>query len=196
MTRRVLAAALIGVLAGAVSASGAWAQAALRNERFDDGIRRAAKMYLPGVDWRLWKAQLVAESGLNPKARSGVGAEGIAQFMPATWAHVLPQIGLDPKLVPRTEASVAIEAGAFYMATLLRQWMGWTDVRGVNAYEHSIAGYNAGPGNILKAWRFCERPAPWDATARCLPRVTGRHADETRGYVVRIRGYHRAMQAF
>ena len=194
--RRPLIAVLACALCGAVSMSGpAEAQAFHRNDRFDDSIRRAARLYLPAQDWRMWKAQLAAESRLDPKVRSPVGAEGIAQFMPATWREILPAIGLDPKAVPRTEASVAIEAGAFYMARLWRQWTGWSGTRGQDAYDHAIAGYNAGSGHILRAWRACDRPRPWDATVRCLAQITGRHAEETRGYVARIRSYFRALVA-
>lgn len=194
MTRPVLA-AVIGVLLGAFFVPAAQAQAFLRNDRFDADIRRAVKLYLPAQDWRMWKAQLAAESRLNPNVRSPVGAEGIAQFMPATWREILPAIGLDPKVVPRTEASVAIEAGAFYMARLWRQWTGWSGTRGQHAYDHAVAGYNAGSGHILKAWRACGRPAPWDATVRCLPQITGRHSEETRTYVIRIRGFFTALVA-
>lgn len=185
----MIRAGLLLILLAVAGAPTAHAQAFLRNDRFDADIRRAVKLYLPAQDWRMWKAQLAAESRLNPTVRSPVGAEGIAQFMPATWREILPAIGLDPKVIPRTEASVAIEAGAFYMARLWRQWTGWSGVRGQDAYDHAMAGYNAGSGHVLRAWRACDRPSNWDATVRCLPQITGRNAEETRTYVVRIRGF-------
>jgi soluble lytic murein transglycosylase-like protein len=43
---------------------------------------KAAKKY--GVDPAIFRAMLNQESGFNPNARSGAGAQGIAQFMPAT----------------------------------------------------------------------------------------------------------------
>jgi len=55
-----------------------------------------------------------------------------------------------------------------------------------------LASYNAGPGHIIKAQRLL---APgrsqnhWQPVADELHRVTGRHAEETRGYVSRIREY-------
>lgn len=189
----MIRAALLVILLVAIGAPAAHAQAFLRSDRFDADIRRSVKLYLPAQDWRMWKAQLAAESRLDPRVRSPAGALGIAQFMPATWAEILPAIGLDPKLVPRTEASLAIEAGAFYMARLWRQWTGWSGTRGQDAYDHAIAGYNSGSGNILRAWRACDRPTKWDATVRCLPQITGRHAEETRTYVVRIRGFFTAL---
>jgi hypothetical protein len=42
----------------------------------------AAKAY--GLDPSIFLRQIQQESGFNPNARSGAGAEGIAQFMPAT----------------------------------------------------------------------------------------------------------------
>lgn len=191
--RRPILAALIGVVLGAFFVPAAQAQAFLRNDRFDSDIRQAVKLYLPGQDWRWWKAQLAAESRLDPSARSPAGAEGIAQFMPATFNEVVRQMGRDPKLVDRRMAELSISAGAFYMARLIRQWVGWGGARGQDAYEHSIASYNCGPGNTLKAWRRCARPAAWNDTAQCLPQVTGRHANETTTYVRRIRSYYAAM---
>ena len=190
--RAIVAAAVVTLIALAAPAG---AQTFLRDSRFDADIRQSVKLYLPGQDWRIWKAQLGAESRLRPDARSPVGAEGIAQFMPRTWAEILPAIGLDSKAVPRSVASVSIEAGAYYMARLWRQWAGWGGAKGHDGYDHAIAGYNAGSGNILKAWRLCDRPAPWDRTVTCLPRVTGHHSAETKGYVIRIRQFYAALVA-
>lgn len=39
----------------------------------------------PGLDARLLAAQLERESGWNPNAVSARGAQGLAQFLPATW---------------------------------------------------------------------------------------------------------------
>ncbi|MBJ6636958.1 lytic transglycosylase domain-containing protein [Streptomyces sp. DHE7-1] len=41
--------------------------------------------HLPRGQPELLAALLTQESGFNPKARSQVGAQGIAQFMPSTW---------------------------------------------------------------------------------------------------------------
>src|SRR5690606_20537269 len=67
-------------------AEAADSQVSTANE-YNELIRLAAQKYLPGYDWRLYKAQLWQESKLNPYATSPAGAKGIAQFMPATWAE-------------------------------------------------------------------------------------------------------------
>lgn len=152
-------------------------------DKYDKPIKHAVELWWPGEDWRLWKAQLWQESRLDPNARSPVGALGIAQFMPATWEETLRQMGWE--LVERTEAEPAIEAGAYYMSRLRRTWKG--------NHPMAAASYNAGAGNITKAWVLCKRPEAWDDVARCLPKVTGRHAAETITYVERIYRWFRQM---
>jgi hypothetical protein len=46
--------------------------------------------------WRLWAAQLYAESRCDPGAVSPVGARGIAQIMPATGRDLARRLGVDP----------------------------------------------------------------------------------------------------
>jgi hypothetical protein len=79
--------------------------------RFHDPIARAALRW--NVPTNLLAAQLYAESGFNPFARSPAGAEGIAQFMPGT-AHAY---GLRDPLDP----VAAIDAQAHLMSDLLRR---------------------------------------------------------------------------
>jgi len=79
----------------------------------------------------LLAAQLMAESGFDPRAVSPAGAAGIAQFMPATAASY----GLaDPFDAPR-----AIEAQAHLMADLLRRF---------GSVPLALAAYDAGPAAV------------------------------------------------
>ena len=80
----------------------------------------------------LLAAQLYAESGFNPFARSPAGAEGIAQFMPGT----ADAYGLDNPF----DAVAAIDAQAHLMSDLLRQFGGKVAL--------ALAGYNAGAGAV------------------------------------------------
>lgn len=92
----------------------------------------------PEVTPSLLAAQLHQESGFNPNARSSVGAMGIAQFMPGTWAtHGSGDI-LNP--------ADAIPAAARYDCAVA---LSVASVPG-NRQELMLAAYNAGPGAVLR----------------------------------------------
>ena len=58
-------------------------------DRYDDIFRKYSKRFFgPAFDWHYFKAQGLAESGLDPKARSPVGARGVMQLMPGTYAMI------------------------------------------------------------------------------------------------------------
>jgi len=170
-----------------------WAPASLSASYFPDDydreIKKAAEMYLPGVDWRLWKAQLYQESRLDPNAMSPVGASGLAQFMPGTWADVSRQLGMEG-LSP-TMVEPAILAGAYYMAKLRTSWS--SPRPDMDRHYLAAASYNAGLGNILKAQKRCEMLLLYDDIIRCLPSVTGRHSKETITYIERIKKWFNQM---
>ena len=85
----------------------------------------------------LLAAQLRQESGFNPRARSPVGAMGIAQFMPGTWAvHGRGDVWNPADAIPaaaRYDCAVAAAVAS---------------VPG-NPVENMLAAYNAGPGAVL-----------------------------------------------
>jgi cell wall-associated NlpC family hydrolase len=88
----------------------------------------------------LLAAQLEAESGFDSKARSEAGAQGIAQFMPATWAGEWnPQRAHSP-----FEPGPAIAAQARLMHDLLERAGG--DI------ATALAAYNAGPAVTPADW--------------------------------------------
>lgn len=91
-------------------------------------IKRASDKY--NIPTMLLSALLKQESGFNPKATSSVGAQGIAQFMPAT----AQGMGVDP-LDPES----AIMGAAKY----LRQ--SWDKF---GKPELALAAYNAGGGAV------------------------------------------------
>jgi hypothetical protein len=100
--------------------------------RFHDPIARAALRW--NVPMNVLAAQLYAESGFNPFARSPAGAEGIAQFMPGT----ADAYGLDNPFDP----VAAIDAQAHLMSDLLKQFDGKVAL--------ALAGYNAGAGAVQR----------------------------------------------
>lgn len=159
--------------------------------RYDREIKAAAERWLPGVPWRLWKAQLYQESRLDPNARSPAGAEGLAQFMPATWKEITAAMGV--AVVDRRAAGPSIEAGAYYMLRLRRNWSSQRPE--ADRHNLAMASYNAGLGHILAAQRACGGPVLYEPIMACLPQITGRHAAETLGYAPRIRKWFALMEA-
>ncbi len=97
--------------------------------------RFRATLVAAGGKWNvsaaLLAAQLMAESNFNPFATSPAGAEGIAQFMPATAASYGLQDPFDPV--------EAIDAQAHLMSDLIRQF---------GSPELALAAYNAGPAPV------------------------------------------------
>lgn len=97
-------------------------------------------------------AQLHQESGWRPKATSSVGAQGVAQFMPATakWiAELFPdKLGqFDP-----WDAQQAILAAAIYDKWLLDrvQPLGWTRMSECTRWNFALRGYNGGEQWLLR----------------------------------------------
>ena len=97
--------------------------------QFRQPILRAAAHW--GVSAALLAGQLMAESGFDPNAGSPAGAEGIAQFMPATAAAYGLTDPFDPV--------AAIDAEAHLMADLIRRF---------GSPELALAAYNAGPAPV------------------------------------------------
>ncbi len=145
---------------------------------FDPYFKKYAKHYFGvGVDWRWFKAQGIAESGLNPKARSRTGAVGIMQILPSTYADIKKR---NPALGALEEPRWNIAAGIQYDRYLYKRWIQRIPK---NRFPFMFASYNAGLGAINKAWRKARRKRGkvirWKQVAPHVPR-------ETRRYVRRI----------
>lgn len=89
-------------------------------------------------------------------------------------------------------SETAIEAGAYYMAKLRRQWSAPRPQ--TDRHKLAAASYNAGLGHLLSAQKACGGPNLYNDIIRCLPRVTGRHSEETITYVQRIWKWWRLME--
>ncbi|MGW2444489.1 C40 family peptidase [Streptomyces sp. NPDC001675] len=106
---------------------------------------QAAGNTCPEVSPNLLAALLTQESGFNPKARSPVGAQGIAQFMPSTWeTHGVDGNGDGKKDVWDPED--AIPAAATYLCGIAKDVQ---DVPG-DKQSNTLAAYNAGSGAVRK----------------------------------------------
>ncbi len=119
-------------------------------ERFRRPLIEAASRH--GVSAALLAAQIMAESNFNPAAVSPAGAQGIAQFMPATAAAY----GLDDPFDP----DAAIDAQARMMGELLARF---------GSVELALAAYNAGPGAV----EACGCVPPYPETQAYVVRIMG-----------------------
>ena len=130
-----------------VMADGAAAAARLKagsvGAEFVPWVVRAGAM-CPASPAPLIAAQIEAESGWNRYAVSGVGANGLSQFMPGTWAAYGRDDDGNGSVDP-TDIGDAVMAQARYncaVAELVK------DVPG-DATALMLASYNAGPGAVL-----------------------------------------------
>jgi soluble lytic murein transglycosylase-like protein len=118
--------------------------------RYAPAISRAAQRWNVGA--ALLAAQLYAESNFNPFARSPAGAQGIAQFMPAT----ARAYGLRNPF----NATAAIDAQAHLMHDLLRRF---------GSVPLALAAYNAGPAPV----QACGCIPPYPETRGYVARILG-----------------------
>jgi Transglycosylase SLT domain len=98
---------------------------------------QAAASYT-GLPYSVVAAQLSDESSFNPGATSPSGAEGIAQFLPSTFANY--DTGAPDQPPTPYDVGDAFYAYERYMKQLLNQFGG--------NVQDALAAYNAGPGNI------------------------------------------------
>ena len=116
------------------------------------------------------------ESGFDPLVRSGVGARGMMQLMPATAQAVARRIGVSYGPSMLDEPDYNMRLGSTYLGQMIGQFSG--------SYIMAIAAYNAGPGRLPQWTAFCGDPRgagtdPIDFI-ECIP------FSETRNYVMRV----------
>ncbi|PLY35987.1 lytic murein transglycosylase [Pectobacterium carotovorum] len=113
----------------------------IRNARLDWGINA------PIADFA---AQLHQESGWNPRAVSPVGAQGLAQFMPATanwFSRIMPELRANQPFNP---------AWAIRALTSYDRWL-WQRVSARNDCERmamTLSSYNGGLGWVQRDQRL------------------------------------------
>lgn len=115
-------------------------------------------------------AQIHAESGWNPTAVSPAGAQGIAQFMPGTWAMWGKDYSGDGVANPFDPADAIPSQGAFMCALFseVDAAMKSGRITRGTAKENALAAYNAGMGNVLRSGGF---PTGIGETDAYVPRI-------------------------
>lgn len=122
-------------------------------------------------------AGLIREESLyNPRARSGVGAMGLMQLMPATARRMAHQVGMssweeDSEALFHPERNIRL--GSTYLGQLLDDFHG--------NLVYAIASYNAGP-SAVKRWMGKYGQRSLDEFVELIG------YRETRGYVKRVLG--------
>ena len=174
----------------------ATARAARRDSaRYDDFFRKYSKRYFGiGFDWRFFKAQGMAESELNPTARSWVGARGIMQLMPSTYAAIQSK---RPEFQSIDDPEWNIAAGIMHDRYLWRRWE--KDVTEEERRHFMFGSYNAGDGTIIRA-RGVARAARldngrWQSIEQVAPSVQRWRYRETLGYVRKIERNYGKLRA-
>ena len=112
----------------------------------------AAGSQCPAAPPAIIAAQLNAESGFNPQAVSPVGAQGISQFMPGTWALYGRDENGDGTADPFDPADAIPAQGRYdcQLAADLTPALTAGKVSG-DLTQLMLAAYNAGPGAVLAA---------------------------------------------
>jgi membrane-bound lytic murein transglycosylase F len=161
---------------------------------YDDTFRKYSKRFFgPAFDWRIFKAQGMAESNLDPKAKSWVGARGVMQLMPSTFREI-QSVNTELKAIDDPEMNIA--AGVFYDRKL---WLLWeADSIDGHRQEFMFASYNAGRRTILRAQSHARRSGldarAWPDIAKVAPAVPQWRHKETLDYVTRIARNREAME--
>jgi len=155
-------------------------------DRYDDTFRKYAQRFFgPGFDWRIFKAQAMAESNVDMNAKSWVGARGIMQLMPSTFAEIRSK---NPEIASIDKPEWNIAAGIYYDRQL---WNRWTEQAGeADRQRFMFASYNAGRGTLLRAQNVARSqtldPSLWLSIQTVAPDVPKWRHQETLGYVQKI----------
>jgi membrane-bound lytic murein transglycosylase F len=161
--------------------------------RYDDLFRKYSKRFFGvGYDWRYFKAQGMAESNLDSAARSYVGARGIMQLMPSTFAEIQSR-RTEFESIDHVEWNIA--AGILHDRYLWQRWkdLGIDDER----RRFMFGSYNAGEGPILRARGMARQREldahAWASIEQVAPEVRRWRYRETLGYVRKVQRNHQQL---
>ncbi|WP_180342434.1 C40 family peptidase [Actinomyces wuliandei] len=120
-------------------------------EEYADAVNRAGSI-CPEITPNLIAAQINQESGWNPNAVSGAGAQGISQFMPDTWASEGKDGNGDGK-IDVMDPEDAIWSQGNYMCDQVAQVKPLIDSGAIegDVVALALAAYNSGLGRVQSA---------------------------------------------
>lgn len=150
-------------------------------------VRNARVVFGLDAPVAMLAGQITQESGWNPAARSPVGAQGLAQFMPATskWiATLVPELQDNQPYNP----GWALRAVCEYMDYLLQRAAAATDC---DRAAFALSGYNGGEGwrrrdQKLAAAKGFDPLRWWDSVELVNAGRSSGAWKENRGYPRRI----------
>ncbi len=161
--------------------------------KYDDTFRKYSKRFFgPGFDWKLFKAQGIAESQLTPDATSRVGARGIMQLMPSTFKEIKSK---NPDFISVEDPDWNIGAGIYYDRAL---YNGWKEIGSeAEKLSFTFGSYNAGKGTIMRAQTKAKidslNHTSWESISNVAHKVPKWRYKETLNYVERIKQYHQEV---
>jgi membrane-bound lytic murein transglycosylase MltF len=177
---------LLASIPATASAQRAFGAGTAEVDRYDDSFRKYSKRFFgPAFEWRTFKAQALAESNLNPRARSRVGARGLMQLMPSTFRQIQSN-NRELRSIDDPEWNIA--AGIEYDRYL---WQLWDDHETDDDRLNFVFGsYNAGRATILRAQTRARQDSldhrRWLSIETVAPRVRNWRHGETLSYVRKI----------
>ena len=192
--RTILTFAFLLSIGSPLPAQGAVTRRPARDDtRYDDLFRKYSKRFFGvGYDWRYFKAQGMAESNLDSAARSYVGARGIMQLMPSTFAQIQSR-RTEFESIDHVEWNIA--AGILHDRYLWTRWkeLGVDDER----RRFMFGSYNAGEGPILRARGMARQRQldahAWASIEQVAPEVQRWRYRETLGYVRKVQSNHQKL---
>ena len=129
-------------------------------EEYVEDVKKASKE--SGIPASILAAQIEQESQWNPKACSGAGACGIAQFIPSTWEKYSHGASTN-------DGHAGIRAQGEYMRDLMETVAGVSKSAGKSQTDLALAAYNAGEGAVLSNHGI----PPYPETTEYVEKITG-----------------------
>lgn len=156
-------------------------------KKYDDYFRKYTKRFFGmGFDYKWFKAQAIAESKLKKNAKSWVGAKGIMQIMPKTFEEIKEK---NPIFNNVYEPRWNIAAGIYYDKKMYNFWKNERPF--LDKLRFAFASYNAGPQNILKGQKYCDKKKKedcnlWKHVEPYGPNIKSWRHQETQKYIREI----------